>query len=174
MQHWQLTEGPFCCPCTGAMKGMKVPKGGGKGGRMPQMNMDPAQMVSCPSVRSCMTTFASGGNLPIMPHRWSTLPSSLTRFWLGLGQYVLTSLLGTRSAPCRLVVCKCLPVPNGRLPGVCPVQARMLPPHMLQQVWVLETVRVHVSCVSDCLLRCIGHETVCCTVSNMSLPPKTQ
>jgi len=38
---------------AGAMKGMKMPKGGGKGGRMPQMNMDPAQMVRQGFVREC-------------------------------------------------------------------------------------------------------------------------
>jgi hypothetical protein len=32
-------------PSAGAMKGMKGMPKGGKGGRMPQVNMDPAQMV---------------------------------------------------------------------------------------------------------------------------------
>ncbi len=35
--------------CAGAMKHMKIPKGGMKGGRMPQMNMDPAQMAGPPT-----------------------------------------------------------------------------------------------------------------------------
>lgn len=96
------------------MKGMKMPKGGGKGGRMPQMNMDPAQMVRQGFVREC---------------------SVVRRHLLGLqlAETHATVQHGCYKGHVRRVytapfLCRATDS------GVLAVQARMLPPHMLQQV----------------------------------------
>lgn len=86
---------------AGAMKGMKgMPKGGGKGGRMPQVNMDPAQMV-----RRCR----QAAMLVPAPFTFLIVDAVETPVIVRLNH------LRLRRAACQL-------------------QAKMLPPHMLQQV----------------------------------------